>query len=108
MLAYEQGAVRMIDIVDDRQFNLGGEFCSIQVINLADPADSPSPLAKTVVSSFDTNLRGSDYYFVWSGKNLVNIAALNNGSRDAVDIDHSGQRTGKPEIGRFTPASTDK
>lgn len=38
----------------------------------------------------------------------MNIAALNNGSRDAVDIDHSGQRTGKPEIGRFTPASTDR
>lgn len=40
MLAYEQGAVRMIDTVDDRQFNRGGKFCSIQNINLADPADS--------------------------------------------------------------------
>jgi hypothetical protein len=74
MLAYEQDAVRMIDTVDDRQFNLGGEFCSIQIINLADPADSSSPLAKTVVASFDTNLRESDYYFVWSGKKLVNIS----------------------------------
>jgi hypothetical protein len=90
MLAYEKGAARMIDAVDDRQFNLGGEFCSIQIINLADPADSSSPLAKTVVASFDTNLSESDYYFVWNGEKLVNVAALNNGSHAVVDIDHRG------------------
>ena len=90
MLAYGQGKARTIDAVDDRQVNLGGEFCSIQIINLADPADSTSPLAKTVVASFDTNLRASDYYFVWRGKKLINIAALDNGSWDVVDIDHSG------------------
>jgi len=90
MLAYKQGAARMIDAVDDRQFNLGGEFCAIRIINLADPADSSSLLAKTVVASFDTNLSESDYYFVWNGKKLRNIAALNNGSRDEVDFDHSG------------------
>jgi hypothetical protein len=102
MLAHEQGAARIIDAVNDQQLDLGGEFCSIEIINLADPADSSSPLAKTIAASFSTNASDSeDYYFVWNGNKLVNIAALDHepglvahrtkmAGSYAVDIDHSG------------------
>lgn len=77
MLAYQQGTVRVVDAVTDRRLFLGGEFCSIDIVNLADPANPSSPLAKTIVVSFPSG-RGpiGDFYFLWNGQKFVDITPL--------------------------------
>jgi hypothetical protein len=103
MLAYEHGAARVLDAVTSHEYFLGGEFCEINVVNLADPARPSSPLAKTVVASFSTNYSGNhDFYFVWNGAKLKMISPIihqfgPDGVADsdtsgsyAVDLDHSG------------------
>lgn len=103
MLAYEHGTARVLDAATSHDYFLGGEFCSINIVNLADPANPSSPLAKTVVASFNTNYGGTqDYYFVWNGAKLEIISPIFHqygpkGVTDsdtygsyAVDLDHSG------------------
>jgi hypothetical protein len=97
MLAYESGKASIIEAVTDRDFFFGGEYCGVSIINLANPEHPSSLLAKTVAVSYN----GQDWYFVWDGKKLRNITALdhdpgldtpNSAMPDSyvVDIDHSG------------------
>lgn len=101
MLAYDQGVAHIIDTVTDQEFFLGGgSFCSVSIVNLADPANPASLLTKTVKFSYGGRDE-QDWYFVWNGRNLVNITALdhdpgldapNSAMPDsyAVDLDHTG------------------
>jgi hypothetical protein len=103
MLAYEKGKARVLDAVTDRKYFLGGEFCEINIVNLADPANPSSPLAKAVVASFSANYScTADYYFVWSGARLEMISPIihefgperaaesDTDCSYAVDLDHRG------------------
>lgn len=98
MLAYKDGVARIMDAVTDRHLWLAGGVCDASVIDLADPAKSDSPLARTVEITFD----GQDWFFAWDGKNLASITAPyyewgpkdvpNSAMADTnvVDVDHSG------------------
>ncbi len=110
MLTYQVGTAQIVDAVQDNwphhtnsihQFDFVGGPCDASTVNLADPAQSNSPLAKTVEISFE----GQDWYFLWDGKKLRNITALQtegamsrNGlppvsdmyTSRIVDIDHRG------------------
>ena len=99
-LAYEHGAARILDAVTDREFSLDGEFCSLSIVNLADPAHPASPLEKTVRVAYGGRDE-LDWYFVWDGTKLRNITALEHEpgfdlpnsampESEAVDIDHEG------------------
>ena len=110
MLSYRAGAVRIVDAVQDNwphhtdkihQFDFAGGPCDASIVNLSDPAQPDSLLAKTVEISFN----GQDWYFLWDGKKLRNITALQsegamsrNGippdshmhTSRVVDLDHHG------------------
>lgn len=99
MLAYQQGEAHNINAFTNREFFFDGNYCAISIINLANPANTSSLLAKTIHVSFN---EGQDWFFIWDGKKLRNITALNYewGPKDVpntaiygaliVDIDHSG------------------
>jgi hypothetical protein len=81
MLTYQVGTAQIVDAVQDhwlhrtktnQKFAFGGGPCDASIVNLADPAQSNSLLAKTVEISFG----GQDWYFLWDGKKLRNITAL--------------------------------
>jgi len=97
MLHYKQGSADIVDALTDRELFLGGEFCDVSVINLADPTDPSSLLAKTV----EFSLSGQDWYLVWDGTRFRNITALDyekntrlplSSMSDSyvVDLDHRG------------------
>ncbi|MGA7341067.1 MAG: hypothetical protein WBE72_11060 [Terracidiphilus sp.] len=103
MLAYAPGGARIISTITNRQFWLTDGECGLQMVNLADPASPDSPLADTFDVSFD---EGPDWFFIWDGKKLQNITALQT-SHDytwrgkevpnsamyqarVVDVDHHG------------------
>jgi hypothetical protein len=88
-------------IADQPLLPTDGE-CELQMVSLADPEHSDSPLAKTIQATFDG---GPDWFFTWDGKKLQNITALdaqmdywmgkearnsNMYSTNVVDIDHRG------------------
>ena len=119
MLAYGQGTAQIIRAVTDREFFFGGDYCGISIINLDDPAHHSPLLAKTVAISFGGRTE-QNWYFVWNGKKLVNITALdhdpgldapNSAMPDpfAVDVDHSGamQIVGNNEDGDKFPQEKD-
>jgi hypothetical protein len=98
MLRYNSSTAKIVDLVKDKHLWFAGGPCDASVVNLADPAQPDSLLAKTVEISF----RGSDWYFTWDGKKLQNITPLyyefgpdhvpNSAMTmtSVVDIDHSG------------------
>ncbi|MGB6131277.1 MAG: hypothetical protein WBG54_05815 [Acidobacteriaceae bacterium] len=101
MLAYKPGAAQVIAAVTGQQLWLTDGDCQIAMMNLADPAQPASPLANVV----DISFAGPDWFFVWDGKKLKNITALESEAYAArhdrprsstmyfahvVDIDHSG------------------
>lgn len=98
MLVYESEKAHIIDTVTDRDFFLGGQYCDVAILNLADSEHPSSLLEKTVALSYN----GQDWYFLWNGKKLANITALyhddpplrapNSAMSDSkvVDIDHRG------------------
>lgn len=110
MLSYQAGTAQIVDAVQDNwphhtnrihQFDFVGGSCDASIVNLSDPAQPDSPLAKTVEISFG----GQDWYFLWDAKKLRNITALQtegaismNGlppvsdmyTSGTVDVDHRG------------------
>lgn len=98
MLSYRPGAATVLDFISHRQLFFPGDTCDASIENLADPALPASPLSKTVVLSFG----GPDWFFLWSGTQLVNITAPDRELRPnrppttdmyntrIVDVDHSG------------------
>lgn len=101
MLAYNSGVAQVIDTVTDQQFWLTDGECEAQIANLADPDQPNSPLVHTIKVSFD----GLDWLFIWDGKKLRNITALEPRAKtvrhhrppntamyftDVVDLDHAG------------------
>jgi len=110
MLSYQAGTAQVVDAVQDNwphhtnkihQFDLGGGPCDASIVNLDDHAQLDTLLAKTVEISFD----GQDWYFLWDGKKLRNITALQSGgaiprvdlplitnmyTSRIVDVDHRG------------------
>ncbi len=73
MLANTAGAARIISAITNQEFWLTDGECALQIVNLADPASPDSPLAKTLDVSFN---EGPDWFFIWDGKKLQNITAL--------------------------------
>lgn len=105
MLAYQSGAAQIVDAVkenwplnttDTHQFFFLGGQCDASIINLADPAQPESLLARTVEIMFG----GQNWFFLWDQKKIRNITALRSGSGDppdsdmyttsVVDVDHRG------------------
>ena len=102
MLAYQQGVARIIDSSTVLEKRLMVEGCESNIVNLADPKATHSPLENVIDVSFDD---GPVWFFSWDGTKLQNITALVPGSGlprynipprsamssdDIVDIDHSG------------------
>jgi len=91
MLTYQTSASQIIVALQNNwplntnkvhQFNFVGGPCDASIVNLADPAQEDSPMAKTVKISFG----GQDWYFLWDGKNLRNITALMKGGIPELNI----------------------
>jgi hypothetical protein len=98
LLSYDGGQATIIDLVPPKAFKVLGGACTATTVNLADPAQSDSPLSHGVQISF----QGTDWFFLWNGQKLVDITALDPGSgfgygpntdmyrSDIVDIDRTG------------------
>ena len=97
-LAYSRGSVSTVYVVPPKSFDFTGGDCVATTVNLADPAQSDSPLSHAVEISF----QGADWFFIWNGQKLIDITApepdsnLGNGpytdmaDSDIVDIDRTG------------------
>jgi len=101
MLSYRSSEARIVNAVNDRQLGFDGGSCEATVVNLADPEQSSSLLARTVEISFG----GQDWFFLWDSGALRSITAVDprtglaqNGvlpdsymhTTEVVDVDHSG------------------
>lgn len=97
MLSYRPGEARVLDTIKNSKLGFDGGYCDASVENLADPEQPSSLLARTVKISFG----GQDWFFLWNGKKLQNITALEPTDSGfppdsamhgtyIVDIDHSG------------------
>jgi hypothetical protein len=73
MVAYTSGVAKIISAIPDEQFGLEGGACGLGIVNLADPGQPDSSLAKTISVSFHD---GRPWFFTWDGKKLQNITAL--------------------------------
>jgi hypothetical protein len=73
MLSYAPGVAKILSAITNQQFWLTDGECDLQIVHLADPDHPDSPLAETLDVSFD---QGPDWFFIWDGKKLQNITAL--------------------------------
>jgi hypothetical protein len=102
ILASTPSGLKIISPIADQQLLPTDGACELQMVNLANPEHSDSPLAKTIQATFDG---GPDWFFTWDGKKLQNITALEAQmefwmgkearnskmySANVVDIDHRG------------------
>jgi hypothetical protein len=102
MLGYQQGKVHIVDTTSVLEKALMAEGCESDIVNLADPTEPMSPLAKAISVSFSD---GPLWFFIWDGSRLRNITALEPGSAmpqfnippgsamyggEIVDIDRTG------------------